>query len=122
MKRGVEFLLAQRLGMDDPYEPWRRLHFPRHYYYDVLVGLDLATSLGDPHDPRLEPALAWLEGKRGADGRWRADRHHPDLGEGADYALRPGEPVAPLVVEDAGRPGKWVTLAALRVLRRAGPP
>jgi len=118
--RGVEFLLERRLGMDDPYEPWRRLHAPRHYYYDVLVGLDLATALGDPTDPRLRPALAWLRAKRGADGRWHADRPHPDLGPGADYALRPGEAVTPLVVEPEGEPSRWLTLAALRVLRRTG--
>jgi hypothetical protein len=117
-KRGVEFLLANRLGLDDPYEPWRRLHFPRHYYYDILVGLELATSLGDPHDPRLRPALAWLEGKRGDDGRWRADAQHPDLAEGADYALRSAESVTPLVVEEPGQPSRWLTLAARRVLAR----
>ncbi len=116
--RGVGFLLENRLGMDDPYEPWRRLHFPRHYYYDALVGLELATSLGDPRDERLRPALRWLEGKRDADGRWRADRPHPDLDEGADYTLRDRGSVKPLVVEDEGRPSKWVTLAARHVLAR----
>lgn len=120
VERGVAFLLDRRLGMDDPYEPWRRLHFPRHYYYDVLAGLEFATALGDARDARLAPALAWLEGKRGADGRWRADAAHPDLGEGADYGFRPGEPVTPLAAEDGGAPSRWLTLAALRVLRRAG--
>lgn len=120
VRRGVEFLLAQRLGMDDAYAPWRRIHFPRHYYYDALVGLDLATALGDPRDERLGPALAWLEGKRGADGRWRLDAQHPDLGEGAGYEMRDAASVAPLVVEPTGAPSRWATLAAMRVLRRAG--
>lgn len=117
--RGVEFFVSRGLGVDDPYEPWRRLHFPNHYYYDVLVGLDLATSVGDPHDARLAPALAWLEGKCGKDGTWRADADHPDLGDGAGYELRAGEPVTPLRVEPLGEPSKWLTLAALRTLRRA---
>jgi hypothetical protein len=116
--RGVDFLLAQRLGMDDAYEPWRRLHFPRHYYYDVLVGLDIVTILGDPRDARLAPAIAWLASKRGADGRWRIDAQHPDLGAGADYTLRDAAQVRPLVVEPTDAPSKWATLAALRVLRR----
>jgi hypothetical protein len=121
-ERGVEFFLSQGLGLADPYEPWRRLHFPRHYYYDVFVGLDLATALGNPRDPRLAPALAWLEAKRRPDGRWSADAAHPDLAEGADYTLRTGEPVTPLVVEEPLQPSKWVTLAALCVLRRSGAP
>lgn len=118
--RGVEHFLAKGLGVGDPYEPWRRLHFPRHYYYDVLAGLEIATALGDPREARLAPALAWLAGKRGADGRFALDALHPDLGEGADYELRAGEPVTPLRVEAPGAPSKWVTLAALRVLRRVG--
>lgn len=119
-RRGVGFLVERGLGVGDPYEPWRRLHFPRHYYYDVLGGLEIAAALGDPRDPRLGPAWAWLGEKRGADGRWRADREHPDLGEGADYTLRPGEPATPLAVEDAGQASRWITLAARRALRRVG--
>lgn len=118
--RGVEFFLERKLGLDDPYEPWKRLHFPRHYYYDLLAGLEIATALGDPKDARLAPALAWLESKRGADGRWRIDAQHPDLGEGAGYSLRPGDPHAPLVVEEPGQPSRWLTLASLRVLGRVG--
>jgi hypothetical protein len=117
--RGVAFLLRERLGMDDPYEPWRRIHFPRHYYYDALLGLDLATELGNPHDARLAPALAWLLGKRGADGRWRLDAQHPDLAEGADYAPKGLAAITPLVVEPVGEPSKWATLQAMRVLQRA---
>ncbi|HUR69485.1 MAG TPA: hypothetical protein VM370_09580 [Candidatus Thermoplasmatota archaeon] len=117
--RGVEFFLANGLGMRDPYAPWRRIHVPRHYYYDVLVGLELATSLGDPRDPRLAPALAWLEGKRGADGRWHIDAQHPDVAEGADYTPRDAAATRPLVVEESGA-SRWATLAALRVLRRVG--
>lgn len=116
--RGVEFFLARGLGLDDTYEPWRRLHFPTHYYYDVLLGLDLVTALGAATDPRLAPALAWLESRRGADARWRLDASHPDLAEGADYDLR-GTPT-PLEIEPPGAPSRWATLRARRVLRRAG--
>lgn len=115
VERGVEFFLERRLGVDDTYEPWRRIHFPRHYYYDVLGGLELATALGDARDARLAPALEWLGAKRGADGRWSAEAVHPDIGDGAGYELRAGEGVAPLEV---GAADKWVTLAARRVLRR----
>lgn len=121
--RGVGFLLDQGLGVHDDYAAWQRLHFPRHYYYDVLVGLDLATALGDPKDPRLAPALDLLERKRDARGRWRLDATHPDLSPGDDYTPHHASyrvPVAPLTIEEPGAPSRWATLYALRVLKRAG--
>lgn len=117
--RGVEFLLSKQLGLGEDYAPWRRLHFPRHYYYDILVGLDLATALGDAEDERLAVPLSWLASKRGADGTWRHEKHHPDI-EDPDYTPYPAGmnlPLGPLVVEPEG-PSKWLTLAALRVLDR----
>jgi len=61
------------------YAPWFRLHYPVHYYYDILVGLDVVTALGRGDDPRLRPALAWLEERPNRDGRWNLDALHPDL-------------------------------------------
>lgn len=117
--RGVAFLLERQLGARAGHAPWLRFHFPRHYYYDVLVGLDLATTLGDPRDARLGPALDLLRAKRGPDGLWRHEKDHPDLAEGDDYTPHPpGLPIAPLQVEPEGAPSRWVTLAAMRVLRR----
>jgi hypothetical protein len=118
IERGTEFYLRRRL-LDQgrrPYAPWRRLHFPNHYYYDVLVGLDLLSSLGAGGDPRLDPALRLLESKRRSDGRWAIDRAHPDVGAGAGYSLR--KKPTPMVVEPVGRPSRWLTLTALRVRRR----
>lgn len=117
VERGVEFFLSKKLGAEEDYAPWKRAHFPRHYYYDLLAGLELATTLGDPRDGRLAPALAWLRSRRGADGRLAHEKHHPDLDD-PDYTLGTDLPIEPLVVEPEGAPSKWVTLAALRVLRR----
>jgi squalene cyclase len=118
IRRGAEFYLRRHL-LDEgrpPYAPWRRFHFPAHYYYDALVGLDLLTSLGFGADPRLNRALALLGSKRRPDGTWAIDRQHPDLGRGAGYRLRPA--ARPLVLERVDRPSRWLTLTALRVLRR----
>lgn len=120
VERGVEFMLSRHLGAEEDYAPWRRAHFPRHYYYDLLVGLEVATALGDPHDARLKPALAWLASKRAGDGTWAHEKHHPDYDD-PDYSpYAPGLdlPIAPLAIEPEGAPSKWVTLAAMRVLRR----
>lgn len=117
--RGREFLLAAHLGARDAYAPWRRAHFPRHYYYDVLVGLGIVAALGGKADARLREAQRWLEEKRRPDGRWTHEAHHPDLEGEADYTPhRPGVGApAPLVVEEAGAPSRWVTLEALVALR-----
>lgn len=121
VRRGVEYLLSEGLGVGHGYAPWERIHFPRHYYYDVLVGLELATSLGAAADPRILPARRWLEAKRRPDGRWALDAQHPDIAPGTDYTpYAPGAalPLSPLFVEPVGAPSRWATLAALRVRAR----
>jgi hypothetical protein len=118
IERGAEFYLRHRLLEQGrtPYAAWRRFHFPNHYYYDGLVGLDLITGLGYGADPRLVPALELLDRKRRPDGTWAIDRSHPDIGPGAGYT--PRKRATPMVVEPTGRPSRWLTLTALRVRRR----
>lgn len=120
-ERGAEFYLARGLTKEGPrrYLPWFRFHYPVHYYYDLLVGLDVVTALGYTDDGRLLPALSLLRKKRRSDGRWILDRVHPDLGRGAGYRMRDRE-VRPLSLERAGQPSRWMTMRALRVLGRAG--
>jgi hypothetical protein len=118
-ERGAEFYLERHLMEEGPrYAPWFRLHYPNHYYYDILVGLDVMTRLGYARDERLGPALTILRDKRRKDGRWILDRIHPDP---ADYAWGTHNlerKVKPFALEEAGKPSKWVTLTALRVLKR----
>ncbi len=119
ISRGAEFYLERKLFEEGRrYAPWFRFHYPTHYYYDVLVGLDVLTELGYAGDRRLQPALQLLREKRRSDGTWILDRIHPDEGPtGGPSAARK---VKPLVVEQAGRPSKWITLRALRVVKRVG--
>jgi hypothetical protein len=119
IERGAEFYLSRRLLREGrrPYAPWSRLHFPSHYYYDVLVGLDVLGRLGYGADRRLGEPLDLLESKRDRAGRWSIDADHPDT-EGSGYD--PPRPVYPFVLESAGRPSRWVTTTALLALRRAG--
>ena len=46
--RGAEFYLRHQLMTEgrSPYPPWYRIHYPNHYYYDLLVGLRILTRLG----------------------------------------------------------------------------
>ena len=118
ISEGAEFYLDRHLFEEGRrYAPWFRFHYPTHYYYDVLVGLDVLTSLGYAGDRRLLPALQILRKKQRSDGTWILDRIHPDEGpaRGPGAARRKVEPFG---LERAGRPSKWITLTALRVLKR----
>jgi len=123
--RGVAYFLEQHLGVNGGYEPWRRIHFPRHYYYDFLLGLELVTSLGDPQDARLKPALDLLLSKKSENGRWPLDATHPDVDPEGDPPYKPiyaemMRTTVRLEVEPLSAPSRWATLAAMRVLRRVG--
>jgi hypothetical protein len=82
---------------------WFKLCFPLGYRSDVLELATVLARLGCGDDPRLEPALAFVREKRGPDGRWKLER-----------ALN-GKLWAD--IEERGRPSKWITLRALRLLR-----
>ena len=118
ISRGAEFYLERKLFEEgQPYPPWRRLHYPNHYYYDILVGLEVLTQLGFAGDRRLRPALKILTEKRRRDGTWLLDRLHPDIGP--QTTIHPDKAkIKPLVIEEQGKPSKWITLRALRVLKR----
>jgi hypothetical protein len=117
IERGAEFYLERRLFDDgEKYLPWFRFHYPNHYYYDVLVGLDVITRLGYGDDKRLRPAIKILNKKRQDDGTWILGKVHPDLGTGAKYSL--AKKAIPFALEESGKPSKWITLEALRVLKR----
>ena len=118
IEKGVEFYLERSLVREGKrYEPWLRFHYPTHYFYDVLVGLDVVTRLGDPRDRRLQPALKILRDRRRPDGTWLLDRVHPDVGPDLrkDYG---GREIQGWSLERVGTPSKWITLTALRVLNR----
>lgn len=77
--------------------------YPVRWYYDVLRGLD-HLRIADRRDPRLAPAVELIRAKRRDDGRWARELHH----EGPQLID---------VGSDEGRPSRWITLRALRVLR-----
>jgi hypothetical protein len=124
--KGLEFYLERRLLREGGrYDPWHRLHFPYHYFYDVLVGLEFVTALGGGDDPRAATALRLLKRKRFKDGRWPIDAVHPDVlnsGKLPKYYLKRKKEFKPFSLEPAGKPSKMMTLRALRVLKRIGEP
>ena len=109
--RGQEYLLARglmrRLSTGELVEPeWMQFSFPNWWHYDVLRGLEFMRLAGAAPKAQLEEAIALVESKRGSDGRWLLEFQHPGK-----------MPVR--VDEGEGRPSRWVTLRALRVLRWA---
>ncbi|HUG49159.1 MAG TPA: hypothetical protein VMP67_12190 [Candidatus Limnocylindria bacterium] len=111
-RRGEEYLLERRMlrrlstgGVIDA--DWTRFSFPTDYYYDVLRGLEYLRATGAQPDARTTEAIDLVESKRDADGRWPLENPHP--GE-LHFALDEGE----------GKPSRWNTLRALRVLRWSG--
>jgi hypothetical protein len=116
--KGAEFYLERKLFEEGKrYAPWFRFHYPNHYFYDVLVGLDVITQLGFSGDRRLRPALELLKEKQRRDGTWNLDKAHPDIGPGVHVSPDPKK-IKPLVIEAPGKPSKWITLKALTVLKR----
>jgi hypothetical protein len=109
IRRGAEFLLMHRLYKADHHdfrvidESWLKLGFPR-FSYDVLRGLDVVTRLGHARDERIDDALELLLGKQGPDGRW-------PLEQTPSGRMQTN-------LEEKGKPSKWITLNALRVLKR----
>jgi hypothetical protein len=121
VEKGAEFFLQRELHIQgDDYPPWYRFHYPVHYYYDMLVGLDFMTALGFGDDRRLGFALSLLKKKRLSDGRWKLDAIHPDVEGGMAewYSKHPTKVPTPLALEKVGEPSKMITLRALQVLNR----
>ncbi|HEX7975729.1 MAG TPA: hypothetical protein VF498_15065 [Anaerolineales bacterium] len=109
---GVEFLFSRDPALADyPYtqrvsSTWFKFGFPLSYWSDVLETAGVLAAAGYGGDPRLVNAIRFILGKQDAQGRWKLEN---TLNEKmwAD-------------IEQRGRPSKWVTLRALRVLTKIG--
>lgn len=108
-RRAEEYLLERQLfrrkstgAVIDP--AWLQFSFPTRWHYDVLRGLEYFRAVGDSPDPRVEEAIDLLRSRQQSDGRWILENTHPGA---VHFALEEGN----------GRPSRWNTLRALRVLR-----
>jgi hypothetical protein len=122
VEKGAEFFLQRELHRQgDRYVPWFRFHYPVHYYYDLLVGLDFMTALGYANDPRMGYALEYLRSRRRKDGAWALDAVHPDVDgpRAAWFAQHPKQRPTPFALERPRKPSKIITLTALKVLQAA---
>jgi hypothetical protein len=82
---------------------WTRFAFPTWWHYDVLRGLEHLRFAGVAPDERVAEAIDLVASKRDDDGKWLLDTQH--LGR------------MPIETDEGeGRPSRWITLRALRVL------
>lgn len=106
-----EFLLVHRLFRSHRTgavinDDFLKFPFPPRYKYNVLRALDHFRAVGAPRDRRMDEALEIVRSRRTPDGRWKS------------VALMPG--ALHLKMEQAGKPGRWPTLIALRTLKHFG--
>jgi hypothetical protein len=106
-RRGEEYLLERNLfrrkSTGEVVDPaWLQFSFPTRWHYDVLRALEYFRSVGDVPDSRMGEAIDLLRSKKQTDGTWLLENTHPGT---VHFAL-----------EDDGRPSRWNTLRALRVL------
>ena len=81
---------------------WVKFGFPLMYQSDALEILDIFASL-KIHAPELDDAIDLVRRKRDAEGWWKLENSY------SDRMLVP--------IEHKGKPSKWITLRALRVLK-----
>jgi hypothetical protein len=108
-RRGEEYMLERRMFRRKSTgevidERWLEFSFPTWYFYDILRGLDHLRDADDEPDPRVNEAIGIVERNRDPDGRWPLQNVHE--GE-AHFEIDEGE----------GKPSRWNTLRALRVLK-----
>ncbi|MBU4352865.1 MAG: nitrogen fixation protein NifH [Nanoarchaeota archaeon] len=106
---GVDFLFSRDLATADypVYErvsgEWFKFGFPLSYTSDVLEAAFVLCEAGHGNDPRLRNAIDLIISKRQPDGRWLL-KHSLNGKMWTD-------------IEVKGKPSKWITLRALRVLK-----
>jgi len=108
-RRGEEYLLERRLFRrkstgEVVNAAWLQFSFPTRWHYDVLRALEYFRQTGDTPDRRVDEAMQLLRSKQQPDGTWLLENTHPGK---VHFMLEDGD----------GRPSRWNTLRALRVLR-----
>lgn len=91
---------------DKPSRSWFKFGFPVFYVTDVLQIAESLTEAGYGGDTRLANTYDYILDKRDASGCWRMEYSY----KGKTWSD----------VEERGKPSKWVTLRAMRVLERGG--
>ena len=103
-----EFILLHQLFLSDRTgeiirKDFLRLSYPGRWRYDILKALDYFQFANTQWDSRMSPALDVLLKKRNKNATWNVQAKHPGK--------------VHFDMEIAGKPSRWNTLRALRVLK-----
>ena len=106
--RDVAFLLRHKLykseSTDEPFDlKLKNLSFPYRWRYDILRALEAFVMVGANYDERMADAIDEIVKKRRSDGTWPLQAKHP----GQTH----------FEMEKVGKPSRWNTLRALKVLK-----
>jgi hypothetical protein len=104
----IEFILTHKLYISDRTgeiinKDFLKLSFPGRWRYDILRALDYFQYSRQALDRRMEPAVEVLLKKRNKNSTWNLQANHP-----GQFHLH---------MEQVGKPSRWNTLRALRVLK-----
>ena len=111
IKREVENILDNKIfrylrnpdGSRKDKAGWKRFGFPLFYQSDALEVLDVLTKLGIKDD-RMMPSINLIINSQAIDGKWLLKNSF----NGKMW----------IDIEQKNQPSKWITLRALRVLKR----
>ncbi len=108
-RRGEEYLLERMLFRrkstgEIVQMSWLQFSFPIRWHYDILRALEHFCSVGGRPDSRLRETIHLVRSKQQPDGSWLLENTHPGK---VWFELEDGD----------GKPSRWNTLRALRVLR-----
>jgi hypothetical protein len=100
------FLLERGPGDPKPKQGWLKFGFPLHYNSDALEAMYALAESGTPVSAALERPLKVIESKMTPEGKWVMENS-------LNGKMR-------VDVETLGKPSKWLTYCALRVLSHFG--
>jgi hypothetical protein len=110
--RAHEYLLERRLmyslhtgALINP--KWLLMSFPPRWFYDVIRALDYFREAAVEPDRRCDEAIEVIRSKQLKNGTWPLQNRHPGK---VHFEMEEG----------SGKPSRWNTLRALRVLRWFG--
>lgn len=109
IQSSIEFILQHQLFISDRTgliinKAFIKLCYPCRWKYDILRAMDFFQYADVPWDLRMQPALNVLIKKQNKNGTWNLNAAHPGQ--------------VHFIMEKPGRPSRWNTLRALRVLKR----
>lgn len=107
-KLSIEFILLHQLFRSDRTgeiinKDFLKLRYPCRWRYDILRALDYFQHSELNWDERMNPAIEVLQKKRNKDSTWNVQAKHPGQ--------------VHFEMEKAGKPSRWNTLRAMRVLK-----